>query len=257
LSPNAKTMLAAVLCHPITGRLIATLTKDRVPSGSLRIRTDGPTILPRTKAQIFWGIYESAEIRMIHAHLRPDLDVLEIGASIGVVSCHAASRLSQGSRMLCVEANPDLIPVIHGNLEANHPGREIAVLNRAVDYENAPGTTRMMLSEETVGSRLNRFAGQSTNTAREVDVPASTVASLAAEGGLRDYALISDIEGAEAGFIFAEPKELEGCRQIVIELHDTQHQGQSLRWQDLLEALRERHRFRVVDSHGPVHVLAR
>lgn len=257
LSPGMKARVANLLCHPAVGRLIAAAASNRIRSGPLSIHTDGPTISPRTKAQIFWGIYESAEIRMLRNHLRADLDLLEVGSSLGVVSSHAIDCLSKDSRVVCVEANPNLIPVIRKNLESNHPTRSVTVLNRAVDYESAPGVTRMQITEDTAGSRLDRFAGSETRTVEEVEVQAATISSLVAENDLRDYALVSDIEGAETGFIFADADELEGCKQIVIELHDTTYHGRELRWEDLLSELQGRFGFRVVDGFGPVHVLER
>lgn len=260
VSQATKNRIGAVLCHPLVGQALATLSRDRIRSGSLTIRTAHPSISPRTKAQIFWGIYESAEIRFVQRHLRDDLDLLEVGSSLGVVSSHARSRLGAGARMVCVEANPDLIATIEANLSSNCPGRAFAVLNRALDYESPGGTTRLRLWGDTSESHLGRLAHAAdgaSRAAREVEVPSATIASLVRENGLRDYALISDVEGAEAGFVFADRAELDGCRQIIIELHDTEHAGRRLAWQDLLAELVGRFGFRVVDGFGPVQVLER
>jgi len=184
LSSKSKDRLAAVLCHPAMGRLIARASGDRIRSGPLVIETDGATISPRTKAQIFWGIYESAEIRMLRQHLRPELDLLEIGSSIGVVSSHAADCLDPTSKIVCVEANPDLVPTIRRNLARNHPDRDVTVVNCAIDYEHAPGTTRMQLAQDTAGSRLGRLGPGDAVPTREVDVPATTVSALVSQYGL-------------------------------------------------------------------------
>lgn len=257
LSQGAKDRIARVLCHPLTGRAIAAIGDDRVRSGGHTIRTDNPAIAARTKAQIFWGIYESAEIRFVHRHLRPDRDVLEIGSSLGVVSTHALGRLYPDSNIVCVEANPSLIPTIEANLTLNFPNRRVRVLNRALDYESRSGSTTLRTSTDTSASRLGRLESSSPQVAGDVEVPSATIASIVAECGLREYSLISDIEGAEVGFIRADRRELEGCRSIIIELHDTEHAGRRFRWQDLLAELVERFGFRVVDGFGPVQVLER
>lgn len=257
LSGPVKARIAAILCHPLVGRLLALVSGDRIRSGALRIDTRNPAIAPRTKAQIFWGIYESAEIRFVTRHLRQDLDVLEVGSSLGVVSSHTLGRLGPAARMVCVEANPALIATIEANLAANCPGRSARVVNRALDYEH-PGTmTRLRVSGDTSASRLGRLGGGSTAAGQEVEVETTTISGLVADCGLREYALVCDVEGAEAGFVFADPGELDGCRQIIIELHDTDHLGRRLRWQDLRDALIERFGFRVVDGFGPVQVLER
>lgn len=257
LPPFIKQPLADLLCHPIVGTAIAAIGRDRIASGGLSIRTENPSISARTKAQIFWGIYESAEIRFVRRHLRRDLDVLEVGSSLGVVSSHALSHLAPGRKLICVEANPTLIPTIEANLAANCPGREFHVINRALDYENPNGTTRLRMSGDTSASQLGRLSATEGNAGREVSVETTTIRKLVAEHGLRDYALISDIEGAEAGYVFAGADELAGCRQIILELHDTDHLGRRLSWRDLLAALVEHHGFRVRDGYGPVQVLER
>ncbi len=260
LPPVVKSRIAAMLCHPLVGRALAAYCRDRIRSGDLSIRTIHPSISPRTKAQIFWGIYESAEIRFVQRHLRSGLDVLEVGSSLGVVSSHACSRLAAAARMVCVEANPELIATIEENLTTNCSGRAFSVLNRALDYENSGGSTRLRLSGDTSESqlgRLSRSADRAASVAREVEVPSTTIADLVRETGLRDYALISDVEGAEAGFVFADRTELDGCRQIIIELHDTEHAGRRLTWQDLRAELVGRFGFRVVDGFGCVQVLER
>lgn len=257
LSPTVKARLGDVLCHPVVGRTIASIAGDRIRSGSLSIDTAHPSISPRTKAQIFWGIYESAEIRFVRRYLRPDLDVLEVGSSLGVVSSHAMSRLEGDARMVCIEANPALISTIQANLAGNFPHRNAKVLNRALDYESQSGTTMVRLSTHTSESRLGRLTDSVASPTSEVEVPTATIASIVSESGLREFALISDIEGAEAGFILGDPEELDGCRQMIIELHDTGHAGRTLRWQDLLAELVRRFGFRVVDGFGPVQVLER
>lgn len=93
LVQNAKTLLAKVLFHPTVGRLIASLKGDRISSGRFLIHTDASIITPHTKAQIFWGSYESGEIRMAERHLRSDLDLIEIGSSIGILSSHAIGQI--------------------------------------------------------------------------------------------------------------------------------------------------------------------
>lgn len=257
LSPAVKERIASLICHPIVGKALGFTLGNRIPSGRYSIDTSSTVVSPRSKAQIFWGIYESAEIRMIHRHLRPDLDLLEVGSSMGVVSAHAIGCMGTNTRVVCVEANPELLSLLRVNVESNHPGREISILNRAIDYLNAPNTTELELSDDTTGSRLGRFGDTKSNTVRRVKVTASTIRSIVRESGLRDFALISDIEGAEAGFIYGDKDELDGCRQILIELHDTDHKGIKIRWEELLQELQVRHGFRVVDQHGSVHTLDR
>src|SRR5690349_5654721 len=86
LPASLKALVARLLCNALTGRLIAAMHRDRIPFGRLTIDTAHGVISARTKARIFFGIYESAEVRCIRTRLRNDLDVVELGSSIGVLS---------------------------------------------------------------------------------------------------------------------------------------------------------------------------
>lgn len=106
---RVKKQVARVLCSPAIGNLLSKFLSDETPSRGLRVMTAEPIVMPATKASLFWGLYESAEVRFVKEHLRPDLDVIEAGSSIGVVSSHVAKRLRPGRKLICVEADHRLL----------------------------------------------------------------------------------------------------------------------------------------------------
>ena len=55
-------------------------------------------ISDRNRAMIFWGFYESAEIRLIEKYFDGKTDVIELGSSMGIVSTHIAKKLVAGKR---------------------------------------------------------------------------------------------------------------------------------------------------------------
>lgn len=255
LLPDAKALVADALCHPVVGRTLRALFRRRIPSlrfPGWRVEADPAVVSPRTVAMIFWGIYESAELRFIRSHLRTDLDVVEVGSSIGAVSSAIAQRLGPGRRLLCVEANPTLIPLLRRNVAANAPDRAVEIVNRAIDYRNDSVVFTegaLTTGGHTVGSR--------PDGGRTHEVPASTLEALLDAHGIGEYALVSDIEGAEAGFIGSDPAALARCQQLLIELHDAEIDGRSETVASLRDALTGRHGFRVSASHGPVYVFER
>src|SRR4051794_25130001 len=113
---TAKVWVARVLCSTPVGQLISLLGRNVVRSDSSSIRVASPFVKPSTKAALFWGFYESAERRFVTRYLRRDLDVVELGGSIGVVSSLIASRLEGHARLISVEANPGLIDVLSSNV---------------------------------------------------------------------------------------------------------------------------------------------
>lgn len=254
LATRLKDRVADLLCHPWVGRLLRVMLRDRIPSlrfGGGRLATDSLAVADRTVAQIFWGIYESAELRFVASTLRSDLDAIELGSSLGSVSCAVARKLEPGRRLVCVEANPALIPLLERNVAANAPDTDVRVLNRAVAY----GYERVRF---VAGDRstAGRTVGASAE-AEGVDVPASSLSALLAENAYGEYVLISDIEGAELAYIANDAEALARCQQIVMELHDVEVDGGIETVDAMLAALTGRHGFVLRVRHGPVCVLDR
>lgn len=245
---SAKVRVARALTHPWVGRALDLAFRHRIPSRGLRVQVDGPGVGPETTASLFWGFYESAEIRFVQRWLRRDLDVVELGASIGVVSSHIARRIAPDRRLVSVEANPSLIPLIERNVLLNS-GRKAEVRHCAVAYGAGP-TVTFSVSEQNVASGIGR-AG------RPVEVPATTLSALLKREGYGEYALICDIEGAEAGIVLEDMDALARCRLAIFELHEGEFGGRHVDVPELERRLLDVHGFRLVARHGPVVVLTR
>jgi FkbM family methyltransferase len=247
-----KIGIARALCAPPVGRLVSRLFDDRVPFRGMRIDTSLAAISPVTKAQIFWGLYEKAEIGFVRRYLRADLDVVELGSSIGVMASQVLRLQSPKRRLLCVEASSELRPAIERNTRDARPGR-VTIVSAALAYPDRPGATvAFQRGASNIEGRLGASGPGATIT-----VPATTLARLLDEHQIGDYALISDIEGAEAALIEHETAALTRCQQIIIELHSTEWRGRPLTPDDLLSSLIQRHGFRLLDRHGPVCALVR
>lgn len=245
-----KTALGAAVCQPLVGRVIGAAFAQRIPCQGIPIDTRGPHVADRTRAQLFWGMYESAELRSLRRHLEPDCDVVELGSSLGVVSCHASARLSPSQRMVCVEANPRLVPLLSANLTANAPGRSIVVVQRAVDYESSAGEIELELGAESTGGRVANGRG-APGERETVKVGTTTLSEILAANHLEAYTLIADIEGAEAGIFIDDAAALRSCRRIIAELHATVYRGVSYT-PEALAALLEARGFRVLGRDGGV-----
>jgi len=130
-----KASVARAICHPAIGRAIGQLLRDHIPYRGCLIETTSRNVCPETKAALFWGIYESCELRFVQRYIRRDLDVVELGASIGGVTCHIRKRLGPDQRLLAVEANPELAALACRSLERNGLARNVSILKRAICYE--------------------------------------------------------------------------------------------------------------------------
>jgi FkbM family methyltransferase len=243
-----KAIAAAVLCHPLAGRLLGLVYGNRIPHRGARIRVL-PGGDPRLNAYLYWGIYESAEIRYIDQFVTPGMDVVELGASIGGVSCSIAQRIGAKDKLVCVEANPDIIGILRENLDRNSPGRDVRIFQGAISYAGSE-TVEFALGDSTLSSHIG--SGATTRS-----VPALTLSQLLQREAVGDYALVCDIEGAEAELFNGEREAFAHCRVIVIELHTTKYQGVDYSINDLIALILRTTGMKLAARYGEVCAFAR
>lgn len=104
------------------------------------------------------GRYEAEEAQALQRNLEPDDRLLDLGSGIGAIASLAAQAIPS-AHITCVEANPDLLPVIQANLERNGAS-EATLLHGAVcsapdgsdiEFHVGPNFTAASLSAEGRG----------------------------------------------------------------------------------------------------------
>jgi FkbM family methyltransferase len=167
---------------------------------------------------LLWlGMYETLERRAVLKWLPRDLPVVELGASIGVVSCLVNRRLADPTRHVCVEANPIVVPVLTANRDAN--GCRFTVVHAAVAYGG--DIVEFNASDDIVDSTVLEADGRG----RKVAVRTIHLRQLLRDAGFDRCTLICDIEGAEGALIAQEADVLrDSVDTLIIEVHP-QHLG--------------------------------
>lgn len=226
------------------GIAIGKLFDERIPSRGLRIDSCG--LAPEIKSQLLFRTYESAEIRAVCRHLRRDVDVIELGASIGVLSCHIRRKLATDRYIYCIEADPELMNSIERNLQANGLNWRITILNRAIS--NTAGAQNFIRGDTNLSGHATQLSPNGTTTVEGV-----TLRDLIAQFGIGEYALVCDIEGFEVELVAGEFAALRKCRQIIIELHQCEDRN----FERLIGQLRTSHGFSLQAQYGNVCVLER
>lgn len=251
LGHAVKVGIAAVLQVRGMGIIVGRLTKDMIPCRGIRISTASPIISPRTKAAMFWGLYENRELRCLKRHLRPDLDVVDLGASIGVSGAHAARRLRPGIRYVAVEANPALHDLLARNLVSHSNS---VILARALDASPGAGdTVTLALGPTTDASRIEQNPAGYDGA---VAVRRQTLSDLLRQEGLSRFQLLCDIEGSEASLFLNDPDAFRHCELMIIELHRTYANGRWFSVADLRDLVLSLG-FRIVGQEDPVYVFSR
>ena len=208
-----KKTVISVLSSDIIAGMIRNIYKNRIPHYSRTVYTGFPIISNRVVGHIFFKSYESSEIRFVKKYLRTDLPVIELGASLGVMAMQIADKTEQS--IYCIEANPELAPIINNNLEKNNI-KNCKVYNYII---------------ATSGEQFYFVKGNDNTTGGITTIPANNtipvksiaLTDLLSEAGIESYILVCDIEGAEIYILKEDTNALKNCKQIIIELHDTSY----------------------------------
>jgi FkbM family methyltransferase len=245
-----KLWVSAMVASDTAGRLIGTLTRNRIRHPGLWFDTRSADFSPSVRAQMFWGGYEGAETRMIRNFLRGSPSVVELGSSLGVTTAHIATVMAPGGRLVCVEANQALIRGLGERVAPHTTKLRVDLIHGAITDHS--GMTELAIAGKTVGSHI----GAPCPDEAIVQVPAMTLREVLRSTNMGRFDLVSDIEGAEAAFLLKDPEVLGTCRRAVIELHDTVVDDHTVSVFDLIEAAAATG-LRVASRHGPVVTLSR
>jgi len=154
--------------------------------------------------------YEREEREAVKRFLDPSLPVIELGGSLGVVSCVINRRLRQPERHVVVEADPNLVPKLKANRELN--ACKFEILNCALAYDG----------DEVVFATTHdtRGGGVYVKGTGQITVKTVTLDKLARERGFTRFTLVCDIEGSEVDMVAREKDLLAAAVDtLILETH--------------------------------------
>lgn len=238
-----KRLVGSIICSKIISEILRRWFSNGIPHRGSLIHTEN---IPwrNTSAYLFWGLYESAEIRFIDQYIQPDTDVIELGGNIGGVASHTIKKLNLNQRYFCVEANPLLTGLLKQNIEKNSCGQRSQVINAAI---SSSGHKQFFsINEQSLASKLS--------TDGDIEVPVKTLSQVIAENAITQYVLISDIEGAEAELFSEDFVALKNCSLVIIELHDCRYNNDLFTIEDLIILIERNTNLNLVDRYHDVCV---
>jgi len=164
------------------------------------------------------GGYETAERRLVARLIEEGDRVLELGASIGVLSSIIWKMVGSRGRVISVEPNAELRPHFEKQMHANGLGGQwVEALCCPIWEDDVPESIRM---QPFVASRDN-LSGTAAGTTHgdSHEVQWRTGKQLCVENDLRPTALVVDIEGAEGVWSTYRPRFPDTIRVIIAEIH--------------------------------------
>lgn len=174
--------------------------------GGVVIEFTPELVSPAIVEQIYTEHYEEAEKHLVAALVEPGDVVLELGSGLGFISSVIGHRRPR--QLVCVEANPRMVPLIGRNL-ANNGVTGVEILTGIVGPED--GEEDFFFGDHFIGSSLHR-----TDEHRgRLTVRRHAIGPLFARFDFN--CLIIDIEGAE--YELLEQLPLAGVAKLCIEFH--------------------------------------
>ncbi|MDZ4757534.1 MAG: FkbM family methyltransferase [Bacteroidota bacterium] len=197
-------------------------------------------------ASIFWGFYESAERRLLMKYYDGSQDVVELGASIGIISSHIAGKLKPNRKLICVEANSNLLPTLRNNIQKRISSNSFFYLeHKAVNVKLEE--VDFFIASDTTASSI--AAEQSDET---TVIKTTTLSSLVSQYNLSSYFLVCDIEGAEAELLWHDVRAFDNCIGMIIELHHTHTDGTEKSIDDMVQRCISYFGFHLKEQDGNV-----
>lgn len=234
-----KYFLGKLLLNKCTGSIIKLLYND-IKRHGLKINLGHKALMPNIVAHLYFGSYESAEIRFIKKYLSAiDLPIIELGSSLGIVGSIAA-KLSR-SRVVGVEANKNLVEFSSYLIETYNI-QNYQILNYALSLSDD-----MVPFSFGQDNTLGKIGDIDSNDTPKV--PGIRFNQIIKQTGIvGEYVLISDIEGAEIFFIYFQA-DLSSCNLIIIELHEFVYQEKTYAIPDMVAEIYHKG-FKTIAQYG-------
>ena len=207
---------------------------------------DYSTVTAKEAASIFFGVWESAEIRFAK-RFALSKTIIELGSSVGV-TLGVLSNTLDNRKFICVEASKkNYKKLIHLKKFLPRKGNEYILLNKAIAY----GVSHVHFKHtSTVGSKITE-GNVKSNTSYALS--AITLSEILNQNAIKgSYTLITDIEGAESEIFFKDKIALKNCEIIIAELENVQKYTVEKQISELVKL-----GFKICERYGNVIVMTK
>ena len=252
---------ANILTAPMWVRMAATVI-GRLPAGRYRViseicRRPPPPFLMSMLAEMggftfkcdlrdaisrevcFTGRYEPQETALVQSILGPGMTFVDVGANWGYFTLLAAHLVGKGGRVVSLEPDPRLFPVLHESIIRNQLEHVIALQVAAASEDGTLKLAGYRESSDNFGISRIVSEGEQEST---FDVIARPLDSLFDELGIHNIDFLKmDIEGFEGYALSGLENSLSQLRikRLLIELHPVEIAGHGQSVKSIIGKLRD------------------
>lgn len=162
-----------------------------------------------------YGSYEPAVARLFAAHVRPDADIIDVGANVGFFTVSGAKKLTTG-RLLAAEPTAEAYSRLRENVTRNCVADKVILFKGMVGSAQGQADIHFVPGLEEYSSMKNpdHFA-TANQEIRTESVPIDTLDHLVSLHGLQPALIKVDVEGAEYSVFQGARETLVKCRPVV------------------------------------------
>lgn len=188
------------------GRAAVPATVRAGPLAGMKLELD-----PRVQADVVIGAYERGASDAILRNLRTGDVAFDVGSHFGYFALLMATTVGPGGRVVCFEADSEVLPTLERNV-----ARNAAVVEADVTVVNCAVAAHAGAMRFTRGGHTTRGA---LSDSGDVEVGAMTLDDAVLRYGTPELVKI-DVEGAELQILDGAARLLErGSTTLVIETH--------------------------------------
>ncbi len=184
----------------------------------VRVPIKNSPLDPRSRRRLLRGSYEPAERDLLSKFVEPGDQILELGASIGIVSSFLRRTAGPPGKLVSVEADARLKPAFDAQLAANGLKAEwVNALACPIWAERVPPDVAAQSFASSDRTLSGRASSASTDDAHSP--PWMTASEICRMTSLQPTAVMIDIEGSEAVWARRAPKFPPTVRLVLVEFH--------------------------------------
>jgi FkbM family methyltransferase len=182
----------------------------------VKVPIRGSALSPKMRRHLLRGGYERAERKLLSMLIREGDSVIELGASLGIVTTLLAKKAGSSGRVVAVEPNHLLRPHFERQLTVNAvTATLIPALACPLWEETVPEDIARLRFTALENSLSGRAAGGSGE-----NLPWLTLREVAARAGIEiPNALVIDVEGGEQVWCDHAPGFPDAVRTVIVEVH--------------------------------------